>query len=155
MMENKFNYTSKLLVKKENKLGYPKLLQNGSIVISKVGLFEYLKEGHVEMISSQTSMSPEAANFGELLPPIKPIYDAIIVKNLDFAEADHYVNLEILDWNVYFAPFSIELWIAIILKCIIFSIFVFVIEWSHNYKLVYSHSKKTKFMKFVLFNINS
>ena len=56
-------------MKKANKLGYPKLLQNGSIVISKVGLFEYLKEGHVEMISSQTSMSPEAAKFGELLPP--------------------------------------------------------------------------------------
>ena len=69
MMENKFNFTSKLLVKKENKLGYPKLLQNGSIVISKGGLFEYLQEGHVEMISSQTSMSPEAAKFVELLPP--------------------------------------------------------------------------------------
>ena len=139
LMENNFNFTSKLFVTKENKLGYPKILSNGSIVIGDGGMFQYLKNGHVEMISSQTSMSPEAAEFGDLLPPIKPIYDAIIVRNLDFAEAEqHNFNLEILDWNVYFAPFSTELWIAIILKCIIFSIFVFVIEWSHNYKLVNS-----------------
>ena len=133
LMENNFNFTSKLLMKKENKLGYPKILPNGSVVIGKGGLFQCLKDGHVEMISSQTSMSPEAAEFGDLLPPIKPIYDAIIVK------IDHHnVNLEVLDWHVYFAPFSTELWIAIILKCIIFSIFVFVIEWSHNYNLVNS-----------------
>ena len=33
-------------------------------------------------------------------------------------------------------PFSNELWIAIILKCITFSIFVYVVEWFHNYNLV-------------------
>ena len=132
-MENNFNFTSKLLMKKENKLGYPKILPNGSVVIGKGGLFQYLKDGHVEMISSQTSMSPEAAEFGDLLPPIKPIYDAIIVKG-DWDNS----HLELLDWHVYFAPFSIGLWIAIILKCIVFSLFVFVIEWSHNYNLVNS-----------------
>ena len=124
-------------MKKENKLGYPKILPNGSVVIGKGGLFQCLKDGHVEMISSQTSMSPEAAEFGDLLPPIKPIYDAIIIPNLDFAKADQdSFHLEILDWHVYFSPFSTELWIAIILKCIVFSLFVFVIEWSHNYNLV-------------------
>ena len=133
LIENNFNFTSQLLMTKENKDGYPKILSNGSIVILENGMFQYLKDGHVEMISSQVWMSPEAAEFGDLLPPIKPIYDAIIVK------IDHHnVNLEVLDWHVYFAPFSTELWIAIILKCIIFSIFVFVIEWSHNYNLVNS-----------------
>ena len=55
-------------------------------------------------------------------------YDAIFVPIEDSSEK--------IDWKVFFEPFSIEAWIAVITKCVIFTIFVIIIEWFHDFKQV-------------------
>ena len=144
LLGNKHNYTSKILSRKDNKLGLPKFLSNGSTVIGQ-GMFKDLKEGFVEMITSQILMFPELTEIGYLLPPIDSAYDALIVANID-------TSTTLVDWGSYFAPFSTEMWMAIIVKCFTFSIFVYIIEWSHNYTLVindnYNMHKKKQLFKF-------
>ena len=73
-------------------------------------------------------MTPERAQFGTFLIPLAVVHDQIYVQNIYPAEY--------LDWDVFTNPFSTEMWVALIMKCIIFSIFAYFIEWLHNYKLV-------------------
>lgn len=123
-METKFNFTAKVFMRKDMKYGSPKVSSNGSIVLGE-GAFRDMFEGSVELICTTVIMLPERAQVGTFLPTIFVKHDAIYIP----------IN-EYLDWNVFFGPQSTKLWIAVILKCIIFSIFVYVIEWFHNYKLV-------------------
>ena len=85
-------------------------------------------EGSVELICASVTMLPERAQFGTFLPPIQLRHDVIYIPNIDSAEY--------LDWNVFMSPFSTEMWIALIMKCIIFSAFAYIIEWFHSYQLV-------------------
>ena len=123
-LETKFNFTTKVFLRKDMKYGSPKVLSNGSIVLGQ-GAFRDMFEGSVDLICTTVIMLPERAQVGTFLPTIFVKHDAIYIP----------IN-EYLDWNVFFGPQSTKLWIAVILKCIIFSIFVYVIEWFHNYKLV-------------------
>ena len=126
-METKFNFTAKVYLRKDMKFGSPKVLSNGSIVLEE-GAFKDMFEGSVDLLCDNLYMLPERVKFGKFLPSIDKVYDQIYIPNEDSAEYE--------DWDVFINPFSTEMWIAIIMKCIVFSIFVYVIEWFHNYKLV-------------------
>ena len=108
------------------KIGSP-VLSNGSIVLGE-GFFRDMFEGIVDFVCASIVMLPERTQFGTFLPPIYVRREAIYIPIID--------SNEYLDWNVLFEPFSTELWIVVILKCFIFSLFVYVVEWFHNYKLV-------------------
>ena len=126
-METKLNFTAKIFLRKDMKLGSPKVLSNGSFILSE-GIFRDMYEGSVEILSDGIKMLPERAEFGTYLPSIDYVHDEIYIPNVDSAEYQ--------DWDAFINPFSTEMWIAIIMKCILFSIFVYIIEWFHNYKLV-------------------
>ena len=129
-METKFNFTAQVFLRKDMKFGSPKVLSNGSIVLGE-GVFRDMFEGSVELICARVNMLPERVQFGTFLPPIQLTQNAIYIPNIDSAE---YV-----DWDVFTSPFSTEMWIALIMKCIIFSGFAYIIEWFHKYQLVISH----------------
>ena len=126
-LETKFNFTAKVFLRKDMKYGSPKVLSNGSIVLGE-GAFRDMFEGSVDFLLTTVIMTPERALFGTFLPPIYIKHDAIYIPFID--------SNEDLDWHVFVESFSTELWITVFLKCVIFSIFVYVIEWFHNYKLV-------------------
>ena len=126
-METKLNFTAKIFLRKDMKLGSPKVLSNGSIVIGE-GAFRDMFERSVEIICESLVMNPERAHFGTFLPPLDKLHEEIFVPKKDSAEY--------LDFYVFMKPFSTEMWIALFIKCIIFSIFAYTIEWFHNYKLV-------------------
>ena len=85
-------------------------------------------EGLVDFLCSGLLITPERAQFGTFLQSTGKLHDQIYIPNQDSTEYE--------DWDVFISPFSTEMWIAIILKCIIFSIFSYIIEWFHNCKLV-------------------
>ena len=82
----------------------------------------------IDFASCPFVMTPVGLQFVDFLPAIMSYHDAIFVPVEDS-------SIE-MDWNVFFKPFSIEVWIAVITKCVIFAIFVTIIEWFHDFKLV-------------------
>ena len=83
-------------------------------------------------------MLEEMAQFGTFLPPMYSIHDAIYIPIMDSGED--------VDWNVFFSPFSTKMWLAILLKCIIFSMFAYIIEWLHNYNMVRNYNYMHHFL---------
>ena len=128
-MQTKLNFTAKVFLRKDMKYGTPKVLKNGSIELDN-GAIRDVFEGTVELLCSPIFMLKERAKFGTFLPPIYSINDAIDIPKVDSAES--------LDWNVFWGPLSSEIWIALLLKCIIFTMFAYIIEWLHNYNMVRS-----------------
>ena len=126
-METKLNFTAKIFLRKDMKIGYPKVLSNGSIILGE-GAFRDMFEGSVNLICGSLHMLPEGAHFGTYLPSMDMIYDQIYIPTVDLAENQ--------DWDAFISPFSTALWIAMIMKCIVFSIFAYIIEWFHDFKLV-------------------
>ena len=109
------------------KFGSPYISPNGSTVIGE-GVFQNLVEGSIEFIWDYCYMSPIRRLFVDFLPAIRSDNDAIFVPIEDAYEEK--------DWTVFFQPFATGIWIAIIIKCIIFSILAIIIEWFHDCKLV-------------------
>ena len=97
------------------------------IVIGE-GVFQYLVEGSIEFVWDYWYKSPIRQLFVDFLPTIRSVKDAIFVPIED--------TYEEIDWNVYLQPLASEVWIVIIIKCIIFSILAFIVEWFHDYKMV-------------------
>ena len=73
-------------------------------------------------------MLPIRLQFVDFLPASWSAHDAIFVQNED--------TFEEIDWKVFFVPFAIEVWIAIVIKCLVFTILVSIIEWFNDCKLV-------------------
>ena len=128
-METKFNFTAKLFLRKDMKFGSPKVLSNGSIELGN-GAVKDVFEGSIDSLWSTVFMLPERAQFGTFLSPIGTINDGIYIPKVDLAES--------LDWDVFLGPLSTEIWIAVFSKCVIFTIFAYMIEWLHNYSIVRS-----------------
>ena len=128
LMETKFNFTSKLFSRKDNKQGSPHVLSNGSTVIDKEGIFQDLMEGSIEFVCGYFQMLPIRQQFVDFLPVLWSAHDAIFIPIEDPTEE--------IDWKVFFKPFAIEVWFAILIKCIIFTTLVSIIEWFHYSRLV-------------------
>ena len=126
-MESRLNFSSKLFLRRDMKYGSPYNSSNGTAVIGE-GVFQNLVDGSVDFVTYGFFMSPIRLQFVDFLPTIMSTHDAIFVPIEDSSEE--------IDWKVFFEPFSIEAWIAVITKCVIFTIFVTIIEWFHDFKLV-------------------
>ena len=109
------------------KIGSPYISSNGTAVIGD-GVFQNLVENSIDFASGPFVMTPVGLQFVDFLPAIMRDHDAIFVPIEDSSEET--------DWKVFFQPFSIEAWIAVMTKCVIFTIFVSTIEWFHDLSLV-------------------
>ena len=127
IMEGKYNFTSKIILRRDMKIGSPHISSNGTAVISK-GVFQNLVAGSIDFVIGPFTMSPIRLLFVDFLPASWSAHDAIFVQNDDTSEE--------IDWKVFSEPFAIEVWIAIVIKCIIFTALVSIIEWFHDCKLV-------------------
>ena len=127
ILESKFNFTSKLFMRKDMKTGSPYILSNGSTVFEE-GVIQNLVEGSAEFTWDCYQILPIRQQFFDFLPQLWSNYDEIFVPVEDLHEE--------MDWFVFFHPYASGIWIAIIIKCITFSILASVIEWFHDCKLV-------------------
>ena len=136
-LQKQLNFTSHLYIQKGQKLGSPKMINsNGTILIGE-GIFQNLINGLPELGSPEfiwTSLTilPIRSQFVDFLIPLGNTHVAIFVPNHEVGNA--------IDWTVFIGPFSNFLWILIVLKCILFTILLCIIEWCHDYKIV---SKKS------------
>ena len=73
-------------------------------------------------------MTPLRLLFLDFLTPLYVQYVSIFIPK---EEVDEFI-----DWKVYFNPLTSQLWVAILIKCLMFTMIVYVIEWLHGYKLV-------------------
>ena len=127
IMESKFNFTTKIFLRRDMKIGSPHISSNGSTVITE-GVIQNLWEGSVEFVCGYFLMLPIRQQFVDFLPVLWSAHDAIFIQIEDSSEE--------IDWKVFFKPFAIEVWIVIVIKCIIFTTLVSIIEWFHECKLV-------------------
>ena len=128
LMENKFNFTSKLLLRRDQKIGSPRISSNHTAIIDQEGIFQDLVGGSIEFACASFSMLPTRLKFVDFLPPTWSDHDTIFIPIKDSSEE--------IDWNTFIDPFAMEIWIAIVIKCIIFTTLVSIIEWFHDCKMV-------------------
>ena len=97
LMEIKFNFTSKLLLRRDQKFGNPHISSNGSAVIVEEGIFKDLIEGSIEFACGSFIMVPVRLMFVDFLPPMYSFHDAIFIPIEDSSEE--------IDWNSFLEPF--------------------------------------------------
>ena len=127
ILQSQLNFTFRFFMRKDQKLGSPHLLSNGSISLSD-GMFNDLKDGDVDIMGILLTIIPVRSEIVDYLPPLVGDYVAIFIPN--------ELEEEVIDWIVFFDPFSYQLWTFIAIKCIIFVLLVYLIEWLHDVKMV-------------------
>ena len=132
ILQNQLNFTSQLYIQKEQAIGSPQMLDNGTIVIGE-GMFQNLingppELGPLEFIWTPLSILPIRSQFVDFMTPLYYDHVAIFVPNQEVGNA--------IDWTPFISPFSNSIWISIALKCIVFTTLLCIIEWCHDYKIV-------------------
>ena len=136
ILQRTLNFTTHLFIEEGQKVGTPQRLQNQTIHIGD-GMFQNLIEGSADIILSRMSILPLRRQFVDFVTPLDFDHIAIYIAVKEVDEA--------IDWVAFFDPFSDYVWMTIFFECLLFPISVYVIEWSHGYKLVSIHD----FMYFV------
>ena len=127
-LQRKLNFTSTEFVTHDQKVDTAfKTLISGDAIRS------------YEFILESLTMTPQRLSFLDFLTPINKQYVAIFIPK---EEID-----ELIDWNVYLNPLTNQLWGVILMKCFIFTMIIYVIEWLHGYKLVGSYLILKSFYK--------
>ena len=126
-MEAKFNFTAIVFLRKDMKFGAPYISSNGSTIM-KEGVFQYLIEDSLEFVWESFVMLNIRSQFVDFLYTITTEHDAIFVPIED--------TYEEIDWSVFVKPLATGVWIAIIIKCVIFSTLASIIDWFNDFKLV-------------------
>ena len=127
ILQNQLNFTFRFFARKDQKLGSPHLLSNGSISLSD-GMFNDLKDGDVDIMGILLTIIPVRSEIVDYLPPLVSDYAVIFIPT--------ELEEEVIDWAVFFDPYSYELWTFIAIKCVIFVLLVYLIERLHDLKMV-------------------
>ena len=103
------------------------MLFSGSIS-NNYGMFNDLKDGVVDIIMSLMTVIPVRSEIVDYLPILSFDHAALFIPNT--------LEAEVIDWTVFFYPFSYELWAFIVFKSILFVLVVHLIGWLHGIKMV-------------------
>ena len=131
-LENAYNFSTKLYMRKDGKWGVPYILPNGTIVIPK-GIVKDLVEGPADMLVSALAILPMRLLVIDYLPSVAEDFASIMIPIEDDEEG--------LDLTVYYVPFSRELWFTIIIAAFIMTVYFYITEWLKNKSV----SRITKF----------
>ena len=122
-LENAYNFSTKLYMRKDGKWGVPYILPNGTIVVPK-GIVQDLVEGPAEMLVSALAILPMRLLVIDYLPSVAEDFASIMIPIEDDEEG--------LDLTVYYVPFSRELWFTIIIAAFIMTVYFYITEWLKN-----------------------
>ena len=92
-------------------------------------LFE---EDSVDFIWSSFSMLPARFPYVDFLPPMSKEYGGIFIPNQD--------SVEKIQYNLFLEPFSVNVWVAILVTDLFIGGFIFIIQWLRaNKSLVHTY----------------
>ena len=131
-LEKALNFSTKLYKRKDGVWGMPKIMSNGSIHLD--GMIKSTTESHVDMIGASISMLSSRFDYVDYLVPMSQIYAALFIVNND--------NFNVIDWTVYLAPFSIRLWLVIVVSAFSFMIIITIMECLYNVEMVSFNEKE-------------
>ena len=119
-LEKFFNFSTRLYKRKDGKWGSSTKLENGTYMPT-TGMLENLYDGSADFGWTSFSMTKGRLHLVEYLPIITNLYASIFIPRIS--------EVQDIDWQLYFRSFSKELWGAVLFTAIIFSMFVYIIEW--------------------------
>ena len=108
-IENAYNFTTKLYLRKDRVWGLPKILPNGTEVIN--GMIKSIAEDSADMIWASLYLNPERYRHLDYLPQMSQDFETIFLSK-DYWEHEVF-------WTLYLEPFSQEVWILIMVTSIL------------------------------------
>ena len=122
-LEHKFNFTTKLYMRKDKKWGIPSIFSNGTVVIPP-GILQHLDDGSAEFIVAALSIIIERLIVVDYLPVLNSGYGAIFIPMSDDEEG--------FDFKAFLVPFTGEIWLVICVTALLISILGYISEWIYS-----------------------
>ena len=122
-LEHKFNFTTKLYMRKDKKWGIPSILSNGTVVIPP-GVLQHLDNGSAEFIVAALSIIIERLIVVDYLPVLNSGYGAIFIPMSDDEEG--------FDFKAFLVPFTGEIWLVICVTALLISMLGYISEWIYS-----------------------
>ena len=119
LSQRMLNFTSKIYIRKDRVWGSALQFKNGTTQFT--GMLQNVVEGNADFIWSVIARYQERNPYLDYLPNMNAYYGAIYLPRLE----------ESYDWSVFIAPFTADLWIAIVITSVITAILIIVLERIH------------------------
>ena len=104
--------------RKDGKWGYPRTLSNGTIFLD--GMLKSIAYDSVDLIVSFGIVSARLP-YVDYMQPLSDDYGVIFIPYQDITGK--------IDYHVYWEPFTLNLWKAILVNATIFTICIYAFEW--------------------------
>ena len=96
-----------------------------------------VEDDSIDFIWSSFSMLPARFPFVDFLPPLSKEYGGIFIPNQD--------SVEKIQYNLFLEPFSMNVWVAILVTDLIIGCLILTIQWLRTSKtLVIIYYRRTK-----------
>ena len=136
-LEKMLNFSTKLYMRKDRKWGMPQKLLNGTTILDGM-LQSVVEDESINFIWSSFSMLPARFSFVDFLPPLSKEYGGIFIPNQD--------SVEKIQYNLFLEPFSMNVWVAILVTDLIIGCLILTIQWLRTSKtLVIIYYRRTKY----------
>ena len=122
-LEHKFNFTTKLYMRKDQKWGIPSTHPNGTVIIPP-GILQHLNNGSAEFIVAGLTIIIQRLVVVDYLPIISSGYGAIYIPTAD--------DVEGFDFKAFLVPFNGEIWLAICVTAVVIAILGYISEWIYS-----------------------
>ena len=119
-LEKMLNFSTKLYMRKDRKWGMPQELSNGTTILDGM-LKSLVEEDSVDFIWTSFSMLPARFLYVDFLPPLSKEYGGIFIPNQD--------SVEKIQYYILFEPFSVNVWVAILVTDLFIGSLIFIIQW--------------------------
>ena len=119
-LEKVLNFSTKLYMRKDRKWGMPQKLLNGTTILDGM-LKSVVEDDSIDFIWSSFSMLPSRFPFVDFLPPLSKEYVGIFIPNQD--------SVEKIQYNLFLEPFSMNVWVAILVTDMVIGCLIFAIQW--------------------------
>ena len=134
-LESLLNFSTKLYLRKDEKWGIPKVLQNGTVMLD--GMIKSIVEEHpVDFIWTCLSVLPARTPYVDYLPALTHEYGGIFIpKQSSMEEVQYYLFLE---------PLTLKLWVTILITDLCIVGFIFIIQWFYSWPNMVRHNGMVK-----------
>ena len=122
-LEKIHNFSTKLYMRKDREWGVPKSFPNGTVILD--GMIKTLVEiDSVDFIWTALDILPARISYVQFLTPLSYDHGGIFIPNQEKMNQVHFI--------LYLEPFSLNLWIAILLTDLLIVGLIYITHWFSN-----------------------